>query len=136
VITAVDSNVLIDVFGDDPRHYETSKLALRGALSQGKVVCSEVVYAELAGQFEDVSVLDEALDTWSVAFSPLSKEAARAAGATWRQYRRNRGTRGRLIADFLVGAHAATQCDRLLTRDRGFYRNYFQQLTIVDPSKS
>jgi predicted nucleic acid-binding protein len=60
---------------------------------------------------------------------------ARTAGATWRQYRRDHGKRDRLIADFLVGAHAATQCDRLLTRDRGFYRSYFQQLTIVDPAK-
>ena len=41
----------------------------------------------------------------------------------------------RVIADFLVGAHAVTGSDRLLTRDRGFYRSYFERLAVLDPSR-
>jgi hypothetical protein len=99
MITAVDSNVLIDIFGDSSKFYETSKRALQHCLAGGKVVCSDVVYAEVAGWFDDFTVLQEAMHIWGIEFQPLSQPAALCAGTTWHNYRRNKGKRDRLIAD-------------------------------------
>jgi predicted nucleic acid-binding protein len=38
-----------------------------------------------------------------------------------------------VIADFLIGAHAIAKADRLLTRDRAYYRLWFRNLKLVDP---
>jgi hypothetical protein len=52
-----------------------------------------------------------------------------------RKYRRQGGSRSRILADFLMGAHAQTQANRLLSRDRGFYGKLFPSLQVVDPSR-
>lgn len=134
MITAVDTNVLLDVFCDDPKHGNASADALRQCLREGALEACGVVWAETASLFPSVAVFRNAMETLGVRFSSLSSESALRAGLAWRRYRARGGTRARVVADFLVGAHAMTQCDRLLTRDRGFYRGYFSGLRILDPS--
>lgn len=51
MITAVDSNVLIDVFTVDRTHGAASREAFRSCLAQGGLIACEVVWAEVAGSF-------------------------------------------------------------------------------------
>ena len=73
---------------------------------------------------------------FDISFDPCDADIATAAGGAWREYRRRGGRRDRLMPDFLVAAHAAARCDRLITRDRGFARRYFRSLNVVDPSSA
>lgn len=134
MITAVDTSVLIDVFGADPRFGAASALALRAGLNEGSVVACDIVWSETRGAFASNEAFERAMRTLGVIFSPLQEEAATLAGVSWKKYRTAGGKRDRVIADFLIGAHAASQCDRLLTRDRSYYKKYFSGLLIVDAS--
>jgi len=90
--------------------------------------------AEVRAQFREDEAFHEALAILGVRFDPISAQSALTAGRLWRENRKpsQRG-RQRVVADFLIGSHAWVQADALLTRDRGFYRHYFEGLKILDP---
>ncbi len=134
MITAVDTNVLLDIFGADPEFGPRSAAAVRGCLAEGSLLACEVVWAETAASFATTDAAEAALTSLRVDFSPLDISTSLAVGQAWRAYRQAGGSRERVIADFLIGAHALVHADRLLTRDRGFYRRYFSELRVEDPS--
>jgi len=134
MITALDTNVLIDVLGGDSAFGPASRDALRAATQAGALIASEVVWAETSASYRSEQEAAQALDQLRVRLVPMGAAAAFAAGTAWRAYRQRGGKRERMIADFLVGAHAEAHADQLLTRDDGFYRIGFKQLKVVDPS--
>ena len=126
--TAVDTNVLLDVFLPDEIHGPRSLEWLRNAYDRGTILVCDVVYAELVPAFDDRNILEEALQEIGAAISPINTAIAYQAGVRWLRYRQAGGPRNRIITDFLIGAHAAATADTFLTRDRGFYATYFPDL--------
>ena len=134
MITAVDSSVLLDVMGAHPTFGPASAGALRASLAGGRLIACEVVWAEVAGSFASAEHAQAAFERLGLEFNPLQAATAFEAGLAWKAYRQRAGARTRVVADFLIGAHALRQADRLLTRDRGFYRTYFKGLRVLEPS--
>ena len=136
MITAVDTNVLLDVFTNDVHFGQASAHAMRTCLTEGALIVCDVVWAETLSVFPDERQFEHAMAQVQITFSPLTSTAASRAGRLWRSARLRKLPRHeRVVADFLVAAHAVECADRLLTRDRGFYRTYFKDLKILDPQK-
>ena len=133
--TAVDTSVLLDILIDDPRHAPSSEAALAEARALGQLVVCESVIAELRPALASDEQLAAFLDDLGLEFLPASRESAILAGSIYASYLKNRGPSRRVLPDFLIAAHACLNADRLLARDRGYYREYFKGLELMDPSK-
>ena len=131
MISALDSSVILDVLTADPQFVDTAEALLRRAVTQGKLVIGECVLAEIAPAFKDEKTLKEFLADWRIEFVPSSRDSAILAGRSFARYLSRGGRTGRIMADFLIGAHAVLHADRLLARDRGYLRDYFSKLTVL-----
>ena len=135
---AIDSSVLIDLLGDGAGA-DAAEACLRLALGSGPVVVCEVVACEVTAGLGHGSEVMDALEDMGVKFSPIEQRSAVRAGEMQRKYNQRALAAGhaeapaRTLPDFLVGAHALLQCSGLITRDEGFFRDYFKGLKIIVP---
>jgi predicted nucleic acid-binding protein len=130
--TAVDSSVLLAIFNDEPGGQSWLDVLMQ-ARREGPLVICDVVYAEVAAAFLTEADLQEALRKLGATFDSLSPSASWRAGMTFRSYRDTGGPREHLIPDFLIAAHALAHADRLAAVDRGYLRQYFADLALLQP---
>ena len=129
----VDSNVILDVFTQDPRWFDRSAAVLARMAGDHELIVNPIVYAEVSVGFERIEELDAALPGESFRREPLPWEAAFLAGKCFARYRRAGGSRRAPLPDFYIGAHAAVRGIPLLTRDAARYRTYFPRLELILP---
>ena len=134
MITAIDTNILLDILVPNEEFYEVSADALQESATAGSLVICDIVYAELCIHFRTQHECDAFLESNEIRVQALTREAHFLASRAWRTYREQGGKRTRILADFLIGAHAHKQATRLLSRDRGFYHKLFPSLDLCDPT--
>ena len=132
--TVLDSSVILDVVTDDPVWADYSEAALITAMRKGALVINECVLAEITPALAGDD-LSDFLEDWKIHYVPTSREAAILAGRMYANYLARRGTKPRVLPDFLIGAHAMENGQQLLARDRGYYRDYFKGLKVVEPCR-
>ncbi len=135
--TAIDTNVLIALWDKNPTLSLAAQTALDAAFSRGTLVAAAPVFAELmaAPGRSEKFVGSFFAETGIGVDWELSEQIWRLAGRAFQAYaerrrkQRDKGAR-RILADFIVGAHALTNGFRLLTLDEGLYRAAFSNLAI------
>jgi predicted nucleic acid-binding protein len=134
---AVDTNVLVALWNPDDFLNTAARTALDAGVARGELVICGPVYAELiAFPTRSESFLDEFLaDTGIRVDWDVSESIWRLAGRAYKQYSVRRRRQGdsprRILADFLIGAHALHNRMELLTFDSRLYRFAFPQLRIL-----
>jgi predicted nucleic acid-binding protein len=130
---AVDSSVLLDILTEDAKFATASAEVIEQALGDGGLVVCDAVVAEVQTMLATSESAMDVLNEYGIHYLPTTEQAAVRAGFMQRRFRDRGGRRERVVADFLIGAHAMMQCDALITRDAGFYRDYFKGLRVILP---
>lgn len=135
--TAIDSNVISAIWSGEQ---STPRLLiqLQEASQQGALLISPFVFAELHAypgitesavqNFLEITgiIVDHEIEkrVWVETAHRYAKYAMRrrqSAGVSPR----------RILADFLIGAHALVQAEQLMTLDADFYRRDFPELVLL-----
>src|SRR6516225_46336 len=137
MITAIDTNISVALWDKDPRVSSGPRRALEVAYVRGGLVVAAPVFAELlAAPGRTEAFLNPFFRETGIMIDwDLGEEVWRAAARAFQAYaerrRRQRGAGARrILADFVIGAHAQVHGFRFLTYDERLYRAAFPQLKI------
>ena len=129
----VDTNILVDVFEEDPDWVSWSVSQLELQSKTHKLLINPIIYAELSLAFYTSEALDAAIEPMLLELIEIPKSALFLAGKAFVKYRHQGGTKHNVLSDFFIGAHAAVCGLSLLTRDTKRYRTYFPSVRLVTP---
>ncbi len=130
----IDSNVLLDVFTDDPIWGDWSAGVLDEYGKTTSLYINSVVYAEVSIGFEKIEELESALQFADLKILEIPKEALFLAGKMFLKYRKQGGGKRSPLPDFFIGAQATVFGMKLITRDQSRYQTYFPTAEIIAPN--
>jgi predicted nucleic acid-binding protein len=133
-VILVDTNVLLDIAGDDMNWAGWSAGALQAAALEGPLLINSVIYAELSARYLTIENLENFVEQAGLEIDEIPGSALFLARKAFGNYRRAGGVRTGVLPDFFIGAHAAVMNIAVLTRDIGKYRTYFPDVELRTPA--
>jgi len=129
----VDSNVILDIFLDDPNWAEWSESALANYSVYTTLYINSIIYTEVSIGFEKIEELEAAIHKGGFQMLEIPKEALFLAEKAYLKYRAGKGIKISPLPDFYIGAQAAVLDLDLITRDVTKYRTYFPTIRLICP---
>lgn len=129
----VDSNILIDIFTDNPDWADWSLGRLSLLSDTSNLYINPVIYAEVSIGFNKIESFNEVLKTLPLKYQEIPREALFLAGKAFVSYRKNDGRKTTTLPDFFIGAHASVMGWSIITRDSKRMSYYFPKLKIISP---
>ena len=129
----VDSNVILDVFSDDPNWGDWSEARLVKHSQQSTLFINAIIYSEISIGFGRIEDLEQAVARSGFQMLEIPKEALFLAGKAFLTYRNRKGSKKTPLPDFYIGAQAAVLNMELITRDVSRYRSYFPTVSLIAP---
>ena len=129
----VDTNVLLDVIGADKQFGQASKQALSECAKGGVLIINPVVFAEVGAYLDSLEETDSFLSDSLFRRDALPWEAAFLAGKAFARYKKSGGAKKRMLADFLIGAHAAVMGFNVISRDSSIGKHF--KVHVFNPAQ-
>ena len=131
----VDSNVILDVFTDDPLWGDWSESMLDRYSVSHSIYINPIIYSEISIGFARIEELEEIIGNSGFQMRRIPREALFLAGKVFLQYRRAKGFKRSPLPDFYIGAHAAVEGMALLSRDVPRFQTYFPSIEVICPER-
>lgn len=132
----VDSNIILDVFLDDPEWARWSEDVLGKYGTITTLYINAIVYCEVSIGFKRIEELESAINRGGFKMLEIPKEALFLAGKAFDKYKKGKGIKRSPLPDFYIGAQAAVLDLELITRDISRYRTYFPTLKLISPPQA
>lgn len=129
----VDSNVILDIFLNDPKWADWSESILEKYSESSTLYINPIIYTEISIGFDRIEDLEYAVINAGFKLLQISREALFLTGKAFLKYRKNKGTKSSPLPDFYIGAQAAVLGLELITRDAARYKTYFPNVKLVTP---
>lgn len=131
-VILVDSCVITDLADTNSDWYAWSVETLEELDSDHNFVINSMIYTECSIGYETIEEVEILILALGFDCKEIPREALFMAGKAFIQYQR-KNNKSHVLPDFFIGAHAAVEGYKLITRDKGRFSSYFSSVELLMP---